>query len=141
MLDSKPTRRYCRYCGSSVTPTDAFCSSCGKRLALREGVARDERRAQPAPRVGTRHASFSRFWPASANREITAGVLYATRITLRHTTPLTKRRHTKVRMPHLIIAYSLLRLLVQNANFATLGANPLFQTPHSEPILGIVFTF
>src|SRR5215211_8717619 len=66
MLGSKPTRRYCRYCGSSVTPTDAFCSSCGKRLASREGVARDEVGAQPPSWVGTKHASFSRFWPASA---------------------------------------------------------------------------
>ena len=77
MLGSPPTRRYCRYCGSSVTPNDAFCSSCGKRLASREGVARDDR-AAPAPlRAGTRHTSFSRFWPASAGREIVAGVLVA----------------------------------------------------------------
>src|SRR5215212_10234875 len=77
MLGSPPTRRYCRYCGSSVTPNDAFCSSCGKRLASREGVARDYR-AAPAPlRAGTRHTSFSRFWPASAGREIVAGVLVA----------------------------------------------------------------
>src|SRR5215217_5542535 len=68
MLGSKPTQRYCRYCGSSVIPTDAFCSSCGERLAPREGVARDERGAQPPSRAGTRHVSFSRFWPASASR-------------------------------------------------------------------------
>ena len=36
MLGSKPTRRYCRYCGSSLTPTDAFCARCGKRLASRD---------------------------------------------------------------------------------------------------------
>src|SRR5215208_8202812 len=77
MLDSKPTRRYCRYCGSSVTPNDTFCSSCGKRLPSREGVARDEGGAQPPSRAGTRHISFSRFWPASAGREIVAGVLVA----------------------------------------------------------------
>src|SRR5215217_7172700 len=77
MLGSEPTRRYCRYCGSSVTPTDAFCSSCGKRLVSREGVARDEH-GTPAPsRAGKRHTSFSRFWPASAGREIMAGVLVA----------------------------------------------------------------
>src|SRR5215208_244075 len=75
MLDSKPTRRYCRYCGSSVTPNDTFCSSCGKRLPSREGVARDEGGAQPPSRARTRHASFSRFWPPSAGREIAAGVL------------------------------------------------------------------
>src|SRR5215203_577055 len=77
MLDSKPTRRYCRYCGTSVTSNDAFCSSCGKRLVSREGVARDERVAQPPSQVGTRHTSFSRFWPASAGREIVAGVMVA----------------------------------------------------------------
>src|SRR5215217_3499821 len=77
MLGSKPTRRYCRYCGSSVTPNDAFCPSCGKRLASREGVARDERGAPVPSRAGTRHASFSRFWTASARREIVAGVLVA----------------------------------------------------------------
>src|SRR5215204_4048742 len=77
MLGSEPTRRYCRYCGSSVTPTDAFCSSCGKRLVPREGVARDERGASVPSRVGTRHVSFSRFWPPSAGREIVAGVLVA----------------------------------------------------------------
>src|SRR5215213_1382864 len=77
MLGSKPTRRYCRYCGSSVTPNDAFCSSCGKRLVSREGVARDEH-GTPAPsRARKRHISFSRFWPASAGREIVAGVLVA----------------------------------------------------------------
>src|SRR5215218_10544300 len=77
MLGSKPTRRYCRYCGSSVTPNDAFCSSCGERLAPREGVARDYRAAPAPSRAGTKHASFSRFWPASAGREIVAGVLVA----------------------------------------------------------------
>ena len=77
MLDSPPTRRYCRYCGSSVTPNDAFCSSCGERLAPREGVARDYRAAPAPSRAGTKHASFSRFWPASAGREIVAGVLVA----------------------------------------------------------------
>src|SRR5829696_1690850 len=75
MLGSKPTRRYCRYCGSSVTPNDTFCSSCGKRLPSREGVARDEDGAQPPSRARTGHASFSRFWPPSAGREIAAGVL------------------------------------------------------------------
>ncbi|MCA1728857.1 MAG: zinc-ribbon domain-containing protein [Actinobacteria bacterium] len=39
MLGSQQIRRYCRYCGSSVTPNDAFCSSCGERLASREGIA------------------------------------------------------------------------------------------------------
>src|SRR5215218_7484700 len=77
MLGSEPTRRYCRYCGSSVTPTDAFCSSCGKRLVSREGVARDEHAAPALSRAGTRHVSFSRFWLASAGREIAAGVLVA----------------------------------------------------------------
>src|SRR5215218_1267628 len=77
MLGSKPTRRYCRYCGSSVTPTDAFCSSCGERLVPREGIARDNRAATVPSRAETRHASFSRFWPASAGREIVAGVLVA----------------------------------------------------------------
>src|SRR5215213_10085269 len=77
MLGSKPTRRYCRYCGSSVTPTDAFCSSCGERLVPREGIARDNRAATVPSRAETRHASFSRFWPASAGREIMAGVLVA----------------------------------------------------------------
>src|SRR5215212_6616475 len=77
MLDSPPTRRYCRYCGSSVTSNDAFCSSCGERLAPREGVARDERAAPALSLAGTRHVSFSRFWPASAGREIVAGVLVA----------------------------------------------------------------
>src|SRR5215212_4223248 len=77
MLDSPPTRRYCRYCGSSVTSNDAFCSSCGERLASREGVARDERAAPAPSHAGTRHAFFSRFWPASAGREIAAGVLVA----------------------------------------------------------------
>src|SRR5215218_10304816 len=77
MLGSKPTRRYCRYCGSSVTPTDAFCSSCGERLVPREGIARDNRAATVPSRAETRHASFSRFWPASASREIVAGVLVA----------------------------------------------------------------
>src|SRR5215218_2095695 len=82
MLGSKPTRRYCRYCGSSVTPTDAFCSSCGKQLASREGVARDERGTQPPSHAGTRRASFSRFWPPSAGREIAAGVLVAAGVAL-----------------------------------------------------------
>src|SRR5215213_744529 len=77
MLGSKPTRRYCRYCGSSVTPTDAFCSSCGERLVPREGIARDNRAATVPSRAETRHASFSRFWPASASREIVAGVMVA----------------------------------------------------------------
>src|SRR5215211_2424172 len=77
MLDSPPTRRYCRYCGSSVTPNDAFCSSCGERLAPREGIAQDERGAQPPSQVGTKHTSFSRFWPPSPGREILAGVLAA----------------------------------------------------------------
>ena len=78
MLGSQQTRRYCRYCGSSVTPNDAFCSSCGKQLASREEVARDDRVAAPTPsRAGTRHASFSRFWPADAGREILTGVLVA----------------------------------------------------------------
>src|SRR5829696_2317680 len=77
MLGSKPTRRYCRYCGSSVTPNDTFCSSCRKRLPPREGVARDEDGAQPPSRARTGHASFSRFWPPSAGREIVAGVLVA----------------------------------------------------------------
>src|SRR5215217_6389989 len=77
MLDSPPTRRYCRYCGSSVTPNDAFCSSCGERLAPREGVARDDRAAPAPSRTGTGPTSFSRFWPASAGREIVTGVLVA----------------------------------------------------------------
>jgi hypothetical protein len=78
MLGPQQIRRYCRYCGSSVTPNDAFCAHCGKRRVSREGVARDDRAAAPAPsRAGTRHSSFSRFWPPGASREILTGILVA----------------------------------------------------------------
>jgi hypothetical protein len=71
MLGSKQQRRYCRYCGASVRPDDAFCTNCGeRRLAPGEG-------APTSSSAGARRASSSRFWPPSAGREIVAGVLAA----------------------------------------------------------------
>src|SRR5215204_5623609 len=77
MLGSQQTRRYCRYCGASVSPNDSFCSYCGERLSLKEGEPRAGREVStPSP---TRARGYgSRFlWPSDAGREILSGVLVA----------------------------------------------------------------
>src|SRR5215218_5146513 len=77
MLGSQQTRRYCRYCGASVSPNDSFCSYCGERLPLKEGEPRAQREAPtPSPTRAREHGS--RFlWPPDASREILSGVLVA----------------------------------------------------------------
>src|SRR5215217_5007461 len=77
MLGSQQTRRYCRYCGTSVSPNDSFCSFCGERLPLKEGRPPAQREA-PTPSPTRARGHGSRFlWPPDAGREILSGVLVA----------------------------------------------------------------
>src|SRR5215217_2610792 len=77
MLGSQQTRRYCRYCGTSVSPNDSFCSFCGERLPLKEGRPPAQREA-PTPSPTRARGHGSRFlWSPDAGREILSGVLVA----------------------------------------------------------------
>src|SRR5215217_4681525 len=77
MLGSQQTRRYCRYCGASVSPNDSFCSYCGERLPLREGEPPAQREAPTPPPTRARGHGSRFLWPPDAGREILSGVLVA----------------------------------------------------------------